>query len=399
MHTLSFGLWILCVLNGPSSDEPLRLDIYPSGLVLVEETRTVELPAGRTEIRIDLVRSGADVSTLEVLPLDHPGGVRVLAMVRRNDLPAATFVEIEADAAGPERLRLRFQARGLSSSIRYVGTVDVEGKTLDLVQELEVNNASGERFEGVAIRSIIGDVKTVPSTIVRHGRAPDPAEGAPAGLPPEPLVQDFAEHTAIDFGSDVTLQSGVTTRRRTHAVTKAPIDVVYRYDVSAGPKVRRVLEARNGADSPLGGATLQPGSLLLYEREPGGGTRFSSRGSFPNVPAGGRLELPVGIAEELVVEREPMSLVRTNLVQGEYNRALVSYDQEESFRFEIRNHANAARTLIVRELVTGSDRFELLESSVPGERKDQSSLEFRVEVPASGATELTYRVKKVGVKP
>ncbi len=392
------ALFTLSLLGAVSAQQaPSRIDIYPSGLVLVEETRTVDLPVGRSQIRIDLVRGNADVSTLELIPLDRPDQVRVVAMVRRNDLPAATFVEVDSPG-GPERLSIRFQARGLSAAVHYSGVVDPAQRTFHLVQELEVTNASGQSFTDVAVRSIIGDIKTVPSTVVMHGRAPDPAAGTPAGLPATPLIQDFAQHTAITFGEDVSLPAGVTVRRRTLEASRVAIEIEYRFDANAGTRVSRILKARNAPESDLGGATLQPGALQLYALEPGGTQRFLSKTSFPHVAPGGSLELAIGSADDFVVEREPMDLVRSNLVQGEYNRALVSYDQEEAFRLKIRNHAAEARTLVVWEHVTGADRFEVLESSTPSTPKDRTTLEFRVEVPASGATVLTYRVKKISVK-
>ena len=61
-------------------------------------------------------------------------------------------------------------------------------------------------------------------------------------------------------------------------------------------------------------------------------------------------------------------------------------------------NAVVARTLIVTEHV-GTNSFEVVQSSVPATRKDQTTLEFRVEVPAHGRVDLTWRVKKTNLHP
>ncbi|MEW6074235.1 MAG: hypothetical protein AB1726_16780 [Planctomycetota bacterium] len=381
------------------SDPPPRLAIYPGDLTLVEEIETVRLPAGRTRVRLDFVRGNADVASLDVVPLDHPAAVRVVALERRDDLPNATFVELEADAAVAERLRISYAAHGLSSAVHYLAVHDAGARTLDLLQGLEVTNGSGESFEAADVQSVFGDVKTVSPAAVLHGRAPDPDPAAPAGLPAPPMRQELAEHTTVAFGESVALPAGVTIRRPTLAHAAAPATIEYRYDAAVHPRITRVLKVENREGAGLGGVTLQPGSLYLAERRADGSERFLRTGAVAHLPPGKELELEAGVASDMAVERELLDLARTELVFGEYNRALVSYAVEEGYRLEIRNHAAEARPLVVTEHVAGTTTFEVVESTVPATRKDQSTLQFKAEVPAGGTLELRYRVKKTNVQP
>ena len=383
-----------------AEDRPPRLLIYPGDLTLVEELQRVVLPSGPSTVRIDFVRGNADVASLEVVPLDHPDDVKIVALQRRNDLPNATFVELEAKAAVTERLRITYAARGLATQVRYVAVFDDVGKTLDLVQELEVSNGSGESFARADVRSVFGDVKQVSPNAVMHGRAPDPQPGAPTGIPSPPLRQDLAEHTVVSFGEPVALPTGVTIRRVTLEKTAVPLTVEYRYDAAAaGGLVTRRLKAPNADGAGLGGVTLQPGSLYLVERKGEETERFLSTGGVPHVPKGKELELDAGVASDMLVERDNTDVMRTDLVFGEYNRALVSYTVEEAYRVEIRSHAAEVRSVLVTEHVGGTSTFEVMASSVPPTRKDQNTLEFRVDVSAGGTLEITYRVKKTNVKP
>ena len=76
-----------------------RLLVYGGDLVLIEEIEPVVLPKGRTTVRLDFVRGNADVNSLDVTPLDRPGGARA-SLFRRDDLGNATFVELDCSEVG-----------------------------------------------------------------------------------------------------------------------------------------------------------------------------------------------------------------------------------------------------------------------------------------------------------
>jgi hypothetical protein len=376
-----------------------RLLVYGGDFVLIEEIEAVTLPLGRSTVRLDFVRGNADVNSLDVTPLDRPGQVKVVSLFRRDDLGNATFVELDCTAAGPERLRLRYAAHGIATGVAYTASWNVARNTLDLVQELEVSNGSGEDFAQADVRAVFGDLHTVASTAVLHGRAPDLAPNPPAGLPAPPLKQDLQEHTLVPFGAPVALPDGVNVRRRMLDLKELPATLEWKYDVGAwNARPWRVAKIANVAGQGLGNVTLQPGSLFLSEREVGGTERFLRSGAIGHPPPGHELELDLGPTDDWRVERTQTDVVRGDLVFGDYNKALVSYSEEEALKLEIRNHAAVARTLTVTEHVA-TNSFDVMSSSVPATRKDQTTLEFKVEVPAHGSVDLLYRVKKTNLHP
>ena len=376
-----------------------RLLVYGGDLTIVEQIAPVGLAAGRNSVRLDFVRGNADVASLEVVPLDRPGEVKVAALFRRDDLGNTTFVELDAAKSGPERLRLRYAARGLAAGIAYSAAFDAASGTLDLLQDLEISNGSGESFAQADVRAVFGVVRTVPSTAVLHGRAPDPDPNAPPGLPTPPLVQDLAEHTVVPFGPPLALPDGVTVRRRALEKRALPTTLEWRWDAGAwGGRVWRVAKVANGPGSALGAITLQPGSLFLVEREAGATERFVRSGGLGPLVPGQELELDLGPTPELSVERTVVDLQRGDLVFGDYNKALVSYSETETVKLVLDNRAAAPRALTVIERVA-TPSFELAASSAPATRKDQVTLEWKVEVAAASKLELTYTVKKTNLHP
>ncbi len=382
----------------PAASIP-RLLVYPGDLTIVEETVAVLLAQGRSSVRLDFVRGNADVASLEVVPLDRAGEVKVVSLFRRDDLGNTTFVELEATKPGPERLRLRYAARGLAASVAYTAAFDAAKWTLDLVQELEVSNGSGESFTQADVRAVFGVVRTVPSSAVLHGRAPDPAPDAAPGLPTPPLAQDLAEHTVVPFGAPLSLPDGVTVRRVALAKRELATTLEWRFDVNGwGGRVWRVAKVANAANAGLGGVTLQPGSLFLVEREATATERFVRSGGLGPLAPGQELELDLGPTNDFAVERTVVDLQRGDLVFGDYNKALISYSETESVKLLLESRAADARALTVTEHVS-TPSFELTASSAPANRKDQTTLEWKIDVPAGGKVELTYSVKKTNLHP
>lgn len=377
----------------------LHVAVFRPDLSIVTETVAIDLQVGSNTLRLDFVRGNADLTTLQVFPLDHASGVRIVSQTRRDELGNTVFLEVESTAAVRERFELRYVARGYSAAPSYVATYDAARRTLDVTQELEIANDSGERLTTARVDAMFGDVRTVGSQPVTHGRAADPQGGLPPGLPSEPLVKDAAEHTVVEFGTGVVVADGSLLRRQVFALGGLGTELEHRFRADeAGGRVTRRIKVKNTSDAGLGGKTLQPGRWTIFERDSNGVERFTAAVELGSLAPNSDLELGLTVAEDFFVERERKDHQRSDLVFGEYNRALVSFSETEAWQLKIRNHSGEARTLIVHEVVGGTDTFEVEESSVPATRKDRNLLEFKVEAPGNGEVILTYRVKKSNLR-
>jgi hypothetical protein len=380
-----------------AADGP-HVAVFRPDLSIVTETVAVDLPAGSSQLRLDFVRGNADLSTLQVFALDHAASVAIVGQTRRDELPNALFLEIAANAAVRERLELRYVARGYAASPSYTARFNSIARTLDFAQDLEVSNDSGERLVDARVDAMFGDLRTVGSQPVTHGRTADPQGAGSEGLPSQPLVKDAAEHTIVSFGDGVTLADGTMVRRRVAERTNVPAVIEFRYRADeAGGRVTRRAKIKNIEDGGLGGATLQPGRWTITEHD-ATGERFVAFSDLGSIAPGGEFELALAVASDVFVERDRLDHQRTDLVFGEYNRALVSFSETEAWRLKVRNHSSEARTLVIHEVVGGTDTFEILEPTVPAERKDRNLVEFKLELAAGAEAVLTYRVKKTNLR-
>lgn len=380
----------------------LRFSIFRPDLTIASEIVKCDVPAGRSSLRLDFLRGNADLASLQVFALDHADSISIVGQTKRNELPNAVFLELDAKAASSERFELRYAVRGFQTVVVYEATFDASTKQLDLSQDLEVHNDSGESFRSVTVDALFGEVKTVPSTVMQYGRTAEQGQG-PAGLPAEPLLKDVAEHVVVHVGDRLELTDGVADRHRVLNVKGVPVAIEYRYRADQnGGRVSRVIKAKNvgndgGTIQGLGGQSLLPGVLLFSERG-NGSERFVTATLIGATAPGADLELGLGNADDLFVEREQTEYQRVDLVFGEYNRALVSYGEEEAYRLKLRNHSAESRSLTIHEVVGGTETFEVVESSAPATRRDRQLLEFKVDVPAGQELILTYRLKKSNVR-
>jgi hypothetical protein len=396
MPISSFCLAAIVAIAG--GDAP-RIAVFRPDLSIVTETVTVDLPAGDSRLRVDFVRGNADLTTLQVFVLDHAGDVSIAGQTRRDELPNALFLEVNAKSSVRERLELRYVARGYAATPSYAVRFDVATTTVEFAQELEVSNDSGERLVDAHVDAMFGDVRTVGSQPVTHGRTADPQGAGGAGLPSQPLVKDAAEHTIVAFGDGVTLADGTSLRRRVAEKSGVPAAIEFRFRADeSGGRVTRRAKIKNVADGGLGGSTLQPGRWTIAERDAAGGESFTGYADLGSIAPGADFELGLAVATDFFVERERLDHQRLDLVFGEYNRALVSFSESESWRLKVRNHSTEARTLVIHEVIGGTDTFEILEPTVPATRKDRNLVEFRLEVAAGSEAVLTYRVKKSNLR-
>ncbi len=406
MHRALTGVAIACAFSaaaiGQPSNTDLHVAIFRPDLSIVTETVKVDLPAGRSALRLDFVRGNADLTTLQVFPLDHAGDVAIVGQVRKNELPNTVFLDVDAKSALAERFELRYAARGYAAAPSYVATYDAATRLLSFSEDLEVSNDSGEPLDGARVDALFGDVRTVGSAPVMNGRTAEPPGAAPnaePGLPSQPLVKDLAEHVVVSFGDRVALKDGVATRHRILDASGVATDIEYRFRADeAGGRVTRRAKVKNTPEAGLKGVSLQPGRVTLAERDEKGTERFLGFVDIGPLAPGGELELPLSVADDLFVERDRLDFKRYDLVFGEYNRALVSFSEDEQWRLKVRNHSSEARTLVVHEGIGGTDTFEIVESTSPAAKKDRNLVEFKVDVPAKGEAVLTYRVKKTNLK-
>jgi len=381
-----------------------RMTLYAPDTAWVEEIRTVRLAAGANTLRLDFTQGKVDLDSVLVVPADHPAEVTLLETKRRADLPRTLFMEVDSKGEGKERFRIVYAIRGISAGVRYDLTYGQAAGSLEMVQYTDIDNRSGKDYVSTAARVVFGEVHTTGGGPTFGRSIEAGAAGEDARPPKEVLRQGFSEHELYTLPAPADYANGeVKSVRSLHALA-VPVTLTYAYDPRKdASRVRRVLKGKNapeGSPAPegaLGKETLPPGPWRLSLKVPSGKVRYIGTGSLPALPPGKEFKIEMGPDPDLAAERKLMDYRKVDLKFGEYNRQLVSFGTEETYRIEFRNHKKEDVEIVALEPIEGTGKWEIAESSLPWKKKDAGSIEFKAAVPAGGKVQVTYRVKKHGL--
>ncbi len=296
---------------------------------------------------------------------------------------------VEAERAGPTDLTLGYSARGLGWSADYVALWDEKAKLIDLTGRATLSNTSGTSFPSAEISLVAGTVNREPPAIPmprsRVAAAPMMAEAKSL-----PTRQEVADLYVYRLPGQVTLPD-----QRTKQVTllRAPSLAVEQLYVSeagfvadraAGepqpqhPQVR--LKLANTEDA--GGQPLPAGIVRVFTTSADSVPRLVGEDRIDHTPVGGQVKLTPGEAFDITVLRR----------QTDYKTAgLPESVSESSWSIAVANAKDQAVAVDLVENIPGD--WTILAESAPHTKAAADQVVWRVNVPAKGKTDLTFRVR------
>jgi hypothetical protein len=304
--------------------------------------------------------------------------------------------QLDVRRAGERELRARYLTRGLSWSADYVATLDDESGHLRLGAWVTVENRTQTSFDEADLQLVAGEVHRVsPARQVRGRNVVDGiAMEAVAAPPPQQFQQQalgdyhlYALERPASLGARSSKQialrdAGQVPFTRRYVVTSGPRYIVSRRP--GGDPQERPVEVRveflNSDETGLG-APLPAGIVRLYAppAEGGGEALFVGEDRVPHTAVDETVSLTAGRSFDLVAER----------LQTDHQERRRGF--EAAFEIRLRNRRDEAARIQVRETVPGD--WTVLESSHPFEKRDVSTIQFDMDVPAGAEVVLTYRVR------
>jgi hypothetical protein len=237
----------------------LRLD-HPTA-VLVQEERPVTLQQGLNRLDFSWKRVSIEPGSIQLEPLDRAGRVQVLNVSFPPEENALIW-EVDSTLAGPVRVRISYLLKGLRRLVSYRAVANADETALTLRGYLTLQNHSGESFDEVAI---------------------EPGYGA-----------RFVKK----------LENGESKQMLSFAVEDVPVKKTLTYDPETfGPRVVMRYLIQNTAESKLGRFPLPAGKMRLFIEDPKTGAAFIGEDFAEFTPVGGELELLLGEARDIAVER------------------------------------------------------------------------------------------------
>ncbi len=300
--------------------------------------------------------------------------------------------------AGEQKVELTYLAGGMNWTADYNLLLNRDETALDLKGWVTLNNHSGRRFDNAALKLVAGDVQRIqlqPAFAESRAVMFDMAEEAAAVAQRElfeyqlyeigrPVSIKDNETKQIEFVSGADIEAGtfyVFDGSPQFGGYFSPIDYPEGFSSGAGDVVT-FLEFNTGDESGLG-ADLPAGRMRVYQTDVDGAGLLIGENRIDHTPEGEDLKILLGKAFDLVGERTQTDFETVS-------RTVV----RESFEVRLRNRKDdeAVEIRVPERLYRWSD-WQIVESSAPIEKRDASTIEFRISIEPGAEEVLTYTVQ------
>jgi hypothetical protein len=404
----NFGLRILeqSFVNDPLT-ERLMLHQFEGKSVRFEETRE---DGSIKEYTGNVIRSGfvPGQGAVEEPIVEVDGSVRFALPGRPvfEGIDAGAFLkpslvwQLAARKSGAADVEISYITAGMSWEATYSLIAPSEGRDeFDFSGWISLRNETGITFEDAVIKLIAGDVQRVQPQYPKRAYRMEMAAMADYEAMPEERA--FDEYHLYTLPRPVLLRnnelkqvefvraSGVKGLRYyvyNPMMGYQPYGGVNQdpdYGTVADKKVGVRIEISNSETNGLG-VPLPKGRMRLYRTDEKDGRReFTGENQLDHLPRNELIKLDMGHAFDLVGERK-----RTDFRVDTTAKRIT-----ESFEIKLRNRKESPVEIRSIEPLYRGANWKITRSSLPYEKFDSSTIEFRAPVTADGETVVTYTVE------
>lgn len=306
--------------------------------------------------------------------------------------------ELDARAAGNNKLELAYLTRGISWKADYVAEITGEDN-LNLNGWITLNNESGTDYKNAQVQLVAGDVNVVSRPQVRPmlfaAKAMRNAEmgvmDSAAGAPAQEALADYYIYT-LPFKTTITNQQS----KQVALMSKENVKYSREYRLNSplyfwlkmrdsefnrqNPEV--VFKINNTAASQLG-QPLPKGVVRFYEADKGGQMQFLGESSLNQLAVGDDAELKIGQSFDLTAKGKVTGI-----------KTIAENMSEADVEIKFNNSKDKAETVVFEQSFNTS--WEILSESAKHEKKNASLAAWKVEIPAKGQAVLTFKVRLTG---
>ncbi len=297
--------------------------------------------------------------------------------------------KLNSGSSGKINAEVAYLSRGFTWEASYNLVATEKSDILDVVGWVTMNNQSGTTFNEAKIKLMAGDVNRVQPEYPMAARAAafDSLSMAAAKVVTEKSFDEFHLYT---LGNPATLRDKETKQVefvRATGVKSQRIYVFegagrYRRGVTSPGKVQVFREFKNSEVNKLGMA-LPKGKVRFYSQDGDRQLEFVGENQIDHTPKDETIRVLTGNSFDLTGEHR-----MTNSTEDGANRVAT-----QSFEVKVRNHKKEAVEIRVLEHATHGGNWTLTAQSQPHEKKDATSLEFRVPLQPDEEKMVTYTIR------
>jgi len=317
---------------------------------LIEEERVLTLQKGVNQVDFSWKGVYIDVDSIRLAILDHPDKVRLLS-VSYPPGEAALVWDIASDGDFAETVRISYLLSYIDRLITYRATADKAETQLDLKSYIVLRNFSGEDFDKARV-------------LLDYGEAFE------QGIQHEETKQLlFLKAPKVPMRKVWTFDAA-----------KLPWDPEELNNQNVGiPVAYRIVNDEKGG---LGRFALWGGKMRLFQDDGHESTIFLGEDNSTLIPVGEKTEVYIGDSRDIVVTQRKMKDQRINLRKNNAGQVIL-YDTDEEITAKIENFKNTTAVLTMIQHIPG--QWDMGQCNLKYIKKDASTLEFEIELPARTA--------------
>jgi hypothetical protein len=284
----------------------------------------------------------------------------------------------QSDYTGSLDCQVSYQTSGISWDAEYVGQLSSDESELDLSGWASINNTSGKTYADAKLKLIAGDINREQKINIRGGRGMEMDFAAAAA--PGFEEKAFFEYHMYTLPRRATLADKEIKQISLFEPASTKVNKIYEYQPDLNAEDIQVkVEFKNSEASGLG-MPLPAGRVRLFKADDDGSLILLGEDRIDHTPKGEKLSLTVGNAFDIKGEQKLL------------NRTQVSPKIEDrDFQIELRNHKKEDVIIAVKKQMYGF--WEVLESDLPYDKEDASTLVFKVPVGADKTATLRFKVR------
>ncbi len=276
---------------------------------------------------------------------------------------------------------------------------------VDLIGWITMQNNTGTDFPSARIKLMAGDVAKIQNMNGLRGRAMGMAMEADSVYTGTPNVtqQAFDDFHLYDLNRTVSLYNNETKQVQFIEASNIQMNRIYEYDgavqqpgyntcigchndqpsfgANSNTKVTVRAEIKNSTANHLG-MPLPAGRIRLYRRDSAGQMEFIGEGTINHTPTDETVKVPVGNAFDVTGSRK----------QTDFHTDNRAHTTDETFEITVKNQKTTPIQVAVVEHMNRAQNWQLTAQSTNDTKRDSTTIEFPITVPATGQTTVTYSV-------
>jgi hypothetical protein len=298
---------------------------------------------------------------------------------------------LENRHAGEQTVEASYLTNQIDWNADYVLTIGAEEKSADLNGWVTITNKSGTAFRNAQLQLVAGELNrvTAPSASVMGMAKAMRADELNA---PQFSQEGISEYHLYTLGRRTTVLNNETKQISLLYSTGIHFDKVFEVDgqnyyfrnaYRPGQPIKEPVQVHikfKNAEANSLGQPLPAGTVRVYQNDSKGRVQFIGEDSIQHTPKDETLDLHIGNAFDVVVERK----------QTDFQK-LGSNTFEMAFEISLRNHKESPVTVEVNEPIGGD--WTMVDSNFKYTKTAAFAARFEVPVAANGESVLKYRVR------